>query len=250
LKWAASAIALKDRDREEQRRIREQIREEERARREIERALRDAAKEEDGLRKAMTKALAQAARANDEQRTAFEMQVAELERRLAEAEVKNQRALSMAQQTKAGHVYVISNVGSFGEHVFKVGMTRRLDPLDRVRELGDASVPFPFDIHAMTWAEDAPALENVLHKRFVADQVNKVNPRKEFFKISLESLRGVVEERGLQTTWTLAAAASQYRETLAIENELAGQTPAARAWLDSQLDLADDAFVPMAETED
>lgn len=61
----------------------------------------------------------------------------------------------MAQQTKSGHVYIISNIGSFGENVYKIGMTRRLEPTDRVRELGDASVPFPFDIHAMIYSEDA-----------------------------------------------------------------------------------------------
>lgn len=85
----------------------------------------------------------------------FEAKLTEIQAKLAEAETRNQRALSMAQQTKAGHVYIISNVGSFGEDMFKVGMTRRLEPLDRVRELGDASVPFSFDVHAMIWSKDA-----------------------------------------------------------------------------------------------
>ena len=88
--------------------------------------------------------------------------MASLQAQLQAAEEKNQRALSMAQQTRAGHVYVISNVGSFGEHVFKIGMTRRLDPLDRIRELGDASVPFEFDVHAMIFTEDAPSLTQAL----------------------------------------------------------------------------------------
>lgn len=119
LKWAAAAQALRERDREEQRRIREQIREEEKARREIERALRDAAKEEDSLQRAMTKVQAQVAKANEAERAAFEGQLAVLRTQLAEAEARNQRALSMAQQTRAGHVYVISNVGSFGDDVLK-----------------------------------------------------------------------------------------------------------------------------------
>lgn len=246
LKWAASAVALKEREREEQRRIREQIREEERARKEIERALRDAAREEDALQKAMAKVQAQVAKANDEQRAAFQAQLVELEARLAEAEARNQRALSMAQQTKAGHVYVISNTGSFGEAVFKVGMTRRLEPLDRVRELGDASVPFPFDVHAMIWSEDAPALENALHKQFLTAQVNKVNPRKEFFRVPIADLRSAVDAMGLQASWTLSAEASQYRETLAIERALAENTAVAQQWLRNQMSVAPED--PVAES--
>ena len=81
-----------------------------------------------------------------------------------EAQVNKERALSRAQMTRSGHVYIISNIGSFGENVYKIGMTRRLEPADRVRELGDASVPFRFDIHAMIYSEDAPSLENHLHR--------------------------------------------------------------------------------------
>ncbi|MGN2252822.1 DUF4041 domain-containing protein [Frateuria sp. GZRe12] len=164
LKWASAVIVLRDRDKEEQRRAPEHIREEERARREIERALRDAAKEEETLQRATEKARRQVEAANADERAALEAQLEALQSKLAEAEARNQRALSMAQQTNAGHVYVISNVGSFGENVLKVGMTRRLEPHDRIRELGDASVPFGFDVHAMIWSEDAPALEHALHK--------------------------------------------------------------------------------------
>ena len=116
-----------------------------------------------------------------------------------EAEEKNQRALSMAQQTKRGNVYVISNIGSFGENVYKVGMTRRLEPMDRVRELGDASVPFPFDVHAIIESDDAPALENTLHKALALMQVNKVNPRKEFFRVSLSDIHEIKEKISAQT---------------------------------------------------
>lgn len=242
LKWAAAMVALRERDKEEQRRIREQIREEDRARREIERALRDAAKEEDSLQRAMAKVQAQVARANDQQRAAFEAQLAELKLKLVDAEARNQRALSMAQQTKAGHVYVISNPGSFGEAVVKVGMTRRLEPQDRVRELGDASVPFPFDVHAMIWSEDAPSLEHALHKRFLTTQVNKVNPRKEFFRVPINELRQTVEAMGLHATWTLTADASQFRETQAIERALEVDAPEAQQWLRAQSEVAPDDF--------
>lgn len=249
LKWAASVVALKEREKEEQRQIREKMREEERARREIDKALRDAAKEEEALQKAMAKVHAQVARASEEQRAAFEVQLAMLQLKLSEAEERNQRALSMAQQTKAGHVYVISNVGSFGEHVFKVGMTRRLEPADRVRELGDASVPFPFDVHAMIWADDAPALEHALHKQFLTAQINKVNPRKEFFRLPVTVLRDAVEKMGLQATWTLTADASQYRETLSIERELAARTEEAERWLRDQLEVTPEQLAPEVEEE-
>jgi hypothetical protein len=230
LKWAVVVHELKQEEREEQRRIKEEIREEERARKEIERALRDAEKEEGMLRKAMEKATTELAKASEEQRAKFEDQLRGLEEKLKAAEEKNQRALSMAQQTKVGHVYVISNVGSFGEHVFKVGMTRRLDPLDRVRELGDASVPFDFDVHAMIHSDDAPALERALHKRFVREQVNKVNPRKEFFRLTLQQLRNEVEKLGLQVRWTMAAECRDWKETQAIEVGMRSHTFDEKAW--------------------
>lgn len=247
LKYACMGHALRERDKEQQRRIREQIREEEKARREIERALKDAAKEEDALQKAMVKVQAQVARANDEQRAAFEAQLQELQAKLSEAESRNQRALSMAQQTKAGHVYVISNIGSFGEHVYKVGMTRRLEPLDRVKELGDASVPFGFDVHAMIWSDDAPRLESQLHKIFVRAQVNKVNPRKEFFRVQLGEIRSYLEQQGINASWTVAAAAAEYRETLELERQLADNPAAATEWLSHQLAAADEQRVQLVE---
>lgn len=234
LKWLTAVNALREQEKEEQRRIREQIREEEKARREIERALKEAAKEEETLHKAMEKARAQVAKATEEQRAEMEAKLTELEVKLQEAEARNQRALSMAQQTKAGHVYVISNVGSFGEDVYKVGMTRRLEPLDRVKELGDASVPFAFDVHAMIWCDDAPALEHTLHKRFVQAQVNKVNPRKEFFRLPLKELRQVVEEHDIDASWTMTAKAAEYRESLAIEKGLKENPTAVTDWLRHQ----------------
>ncbi|HYD49811.1 MAG TPA: DUF4041 domain-containing protein [Terriglobales bacterium] len=237
LKWAAIAQQLKLEEREEQRRIKEQLREEEKARREIERTLREAAKEEDVLRRAMEKAEQQIAKATDEQRSKYEQQLAELAERLRQAEEKNQRALSMAQQTKRGHVYVISNVGSLGEDVYKIGLTRRLEPLDRIRELGDSSVPFEFDVHAMIFADDAPALEHRLHNHFVLKQVNKVNHRKEFFRADLAEIRAEIEQLGLNTHWTMAAAAKEYKETLAIEKRIQEDPAAREAWVRRQFQL-------------
>jgi hypothetical protein len=141
----------------------------------------------------------------------------------------------MAQQTKRGHVYIISNVGSFGEHVYKIGLTRRLEPLDRIRELGDSSVPFEFDVHALIFSEDAPGLEHQLHRHFILAQVNKVNYRKEFFRTDLAHIREEIESFGLSPKWTMAAVAREYRESLAIERAIDADPLKRDAWLKRQL---------------
>ncbi len=217
LEWAVKVHELRKQEQEEQRRIREEIREEEKARREYERAIKAAAKEEKMLQKAMEQARKHFESANEEEKQKFQAELIDLQKKLQEAEEKNQRALSMAQQTKQGYVYVISNIGSFGENVFKIGMTRRLEPLDRVRELGDASVPFAFDVHALLHSDDAPKLENELHRRFSDQQVNKVNSRKEFFRVGVREIRDVVDTLGIEANWTMKAEAAEYRESLAIE---------------------------------
>lgn len=219
LRWAVKVHYLLLEEREEQRQIKEAMREEERARREYERAIKDAEKEERILQKAMKEAQKKLEAAGFEERVKYEQQLEELRQKLSLAEEKNQRALSMAQQTRKGHVYVISNIGSFGENVFKIGLTRRLEPLDRVKELGDASVPFKFDVHAMISCEDAPALEKSLHVKFKSAQVNKVNARKEFFRVSLLDIKDEIEKLGINAKWTLKAEAQEYRETIALENK-------------------------------
>jgi len=237
LKWAAVAQQLKLEEREEQRRIKEQMREEEKARREYERAMREAARDEEALRKAMEKAQQQVEQATEEQKAKYEEKLQDLAARLKEAEERNQRAISMAQHTKKGYVYVISNVGSFGENVYKIGLTRRLEPLDRIRELGDSSVPFEFDVHAMLLSDDAPALESQLHKHFVLMQMNKVNHRKEFFRVDLKHIHEEVGKLGLTAKWTIAAEAAEYRETLAIEKAIKDSDSAREAWTRRQLEL-------------
>lgn len=237
LRWASVAHELRRQEAEEQRTLREQIREEEKARRDIDRALKEAAKEEDIIKRAMAKAQSQIEAASMEQRARYEAQLAELGEQLKAAEEKNQRALSMAQQTKRGHVYIISNVGSFGDDVFKIGLTRRLDPMDRIWELSDASVPFDFDVHAIILAEDAPALERQLHKHFLINQINKVNHRKEFFRANLSDLRAQLEQLGVQAKWTMTAEAREYRETQAIENAIESDPTARERWLLRQLTL-------------
>src|SRR5262249_16832549 len=140
---------------EEQRRIREQMRDEEKALREAERAQAEAEAEEERFQKALDKAKVELSRARGEEHARLNVKILELQNQLAAAHAMSVRAKSLAEMTRAGHVYIISNVGSFGESVFKIGLTRRLEPMDRVRELGDASVPFPFDVHAMVYDEDA-----------------------------------------------------------------------------------------------
>ena len=150
---------------------------------------------------------------------------------------KKERARSMAEQTKKGHVYVISSIGSFGDDVYKIGLTRRDDPYDRIQELGDSSVPFDFDVHAMILCEDAPAVEYQLHKHFLFRQMNKVDHRKEFFRASLLEIRDEIEKLGLTTgvKWTMAAEAKEYRETLAIEKLIKDDPSQRDAWLKRQL---------------
>ena len=120
-----------------------------------------------------------------------------------------------AANQKAGYVYVISNIGAFGENVYKIGMTRRLDPMDRVDELGDASVPFDFDVHAMIFSEDAPKLEAALHNAFATRKLNFVNQRREFFNVSLAEIKEVVKKNFDKTVeFVEFAPAEQYRESL------------------------------------
>ncbi len=197
------------------------MREEEHAQRDMEKAIKEAEKEERILQKALEKARQELGLANEDQKAEYEAQLAELEEKLKAAEEKGQRAISMAQQTRRGHVYVISNIGSFGDNVFKIGMTRRLEPMDRIKELGDASVPFSFDVHAMIYSEDAPALEKALHKKFDIQSVNKVNPRKEFFSTTIAEVKQAVEQHGIRDArWTLKAEAAEYRESLTIAKSL------------------------------
>ncbi|EIW9272229.1 DUF4041 domain-containing protein [Klebsiella variicola] len=205
-------------EREEQRELRAQMLEEERAQKELDKAVKEAEAEEKRYKAALEKAREELAQAQEGQRTEWQNKVNELEEALALAEQEGQRAISMAQQTRAGHVYIISNIGSFGETVFKIGMTRRLNPQDRVDELGGASVPFRFDVHAMIKSDDAPSLETALHQRFTDARVNKVNHRKEFFNVSLDEIKQAVYDLcGDKADFIETALAKDYFETKAIE---------------------------------
>ncbi len=239
LKWGSVLQKIKKDQQEEQRIIRERIREEERVRREAEKAEKEALKEEETIQKALAIAYEKIEKASEAEREKYEQQINELNARVIAAEEKRQRALSMAQQTKMGHVYVISNIGSFGEDIFKIGLTRRLEPQDRIDELGDSSVPFEFDVHAFIKSDDAPALEHQLHKIFVLNQVNKVNHRKEFFKVSISKIREEVEKLGLEANWTMKAEAIHYRESMQIAKLITTNADAKAKWISRQLELDD-----------
>ena len=231
-------------EREEQRRIKQQMREEAKAEKELEKA-KNAAIDEEAQRSAalaqareeledkrremeeatraaleagaaQTRDLVKAKSATDKQQTKLEGLVSRLETELKSALEKKAKAIARAQLTKSGHVYVISNIGSFGEGVYKIGMTRRLEPLDRVKELGDASVPFLFDVHAMIYSENAPNLEKTLHRAFDDRRVNQVNRRKEFFMVTLEEIRREVARHHGVITFVKVPEAEEYRRTLAI----------------------------------
>ena len=126
---------------------------------------------------------------------------------------------------RAGYVYVISNIGAFGEGVFKIGMTRRLEPMERVDELGDASVPFRFDVHALVFSDDAPTLEAKLHARFSAGRLNKINGRKEFFRADLKEIEQVIRANYDAVVEVIhTASAEQYRESLLLGTVIAAGT--------------------------
>lgn len=201
-------------EQEEQRLIREQMREEARAQREYEEAMRDAEKEEAKFERMLEKAREQLDKASEAQRDKALARIAVLEAELQAAHEKGERAKSMAEQTRRGFVYVISNIGAFGEGVYKIGLTRRLDPQERVDELGDASVPFPFDVHAMCYSEDAPALEYALHRKFSHRRVNAVNLKKEFFRVELDEVReAMFELLGSDVDFRITAQAEAYYES-------------------------------------
>jgi len=208
-------------EKEEAKAIRDAQREEERAQREFEKARKDAEVEEKRFQKALERAKKDLGLVSGEKLDELNFQIKQLEQNLKEAHEAKERAISRAQETKSGHVYIISNLGSFGENVYKIGMTRRLEPMDRVKELGDASVPFTFDLHAMIFSENAPELENLLHKEFDDRRINKVNYRKEYFRVSLDEIEQVIIDKyEKEVDFIKVIEAQQFRETKSIIKQL------------------------------
>lgn len=221
LKLKLQELFLTHEHREKLKTEREERAETARLQREEQKLIRDmerAEEEEARYQRLLDKAKAEAQSVAGPKLEAFQAQIEMLERDLAEAHAKFERAQAMAEKTRSGYVYIISNVGSFGEDVVKIGLTRRLDPTDRVRELGDASVPFLFDTHAIIYSDDAPTLERALHAEFEPVRINAQNYRKEFFRAKLDDVETAVRRLAPTAPFFKDVEAQEYRETLAKRN--------------------------------
>ncbi len=213
-------MKLKD-EREEQRKIREQMREQARLMKEIEDARKKIEKEETHFNQVIAELRVRMEAAAASEREQYQAKLREYEAQLACVQRDKAEVAYREQSTRAGYVYIISNIGSFGENTYKIGVTRRLDPQERVDELGDASVPFDFDVHAMIFSDDAPLLESALHDHFADRCINKVNPRKEFFRVNLGEIEEVVRtHHNAVVEFTRIPKAEDYRLTLAKERSL------------------------------
>ena len=222
--WDLHNLYLKaiqaDSDRRDQTRIKEVMKDEERRQREAEEAIEQVESEKRAIEERILLQREAMARAMDDVGGKHAAELAALQVLLAESEAKSIRVKSNAEMgIKHGHVYVISNIGSFGEGVFKIGMTRRTEPLDRVKELGDASVPFPFDVHMMIKCDDAPRLESELHRAFSTSRLNKVNPRKEFFRAKFDDILSQIQEHHGQIDFVAEHVAEQFRVGLTMTDE-------------------------------
>ena len=209
-------------EKEQQKAIREQLVEEEKVCREIEQSKRKIEKEEQQFNNEISKLMSYLKKTdNDLEKELYISKIKDLEEKIKDLEKVKEDVLNREQNTRAGYVYIISNIGSFGENIYKIGMTRRLEPMDRIKELSSASVPFEFDVHAMIFSDNAPSLENILHKHFEKNAVNKVNPRKEFFNISLGEIENIVKTNHNATVQFIETPkAEQYRQSLEIANKI------------------------------
>ena len=215
LKLAYEYQRKKQEEKEELAALRAQQREDAKLAKEIEAARKEAEKEKKHYQQARDKLRVQLAAAPSVDHADLLSKQEELMNHLEELEHRMEDIDYRISNQRAGYVYIISNIGSFGEGVFKIGMTRRLDPMERVFELGDASVPFRFDVHAMIFSDDAPKLEAALHQAFASKRVNAVNHRREYFRVSLDEIKAVVKENHDKTVEFFdIPEAQQYRESL------------------------------------
>lgn len=213
------ALDFAQKKQEEKERIREERerqREEAKAQKEIEEARKKLQKEQLHYQNALDSILDQIRRSGEtpdliEKRDKFMAQISDTQKAINDVDYRE-------ANKRAGYVYIISNIGAFGENIYKIGMTRRLEPMDRVNELGDASVPFNFDVHALIFTDDAPKLESALHNAFESKKVNKINGRREFFNVTLDEIKSVVRANFDKTVeWTDVAEAEQYRQSLIMD---------------------------------
>ena len=200
--------------------LRAQQREEARLQKELKEQRKNIDKERKHYEQALSNINHQISTASDDNIEDLNQKKEEIIQSLSEIDTKIKDIDYREANQKAGYVYVISNIGSFGEGIYKIGMTRRLNPQDRVDELGDASVPFKFDVHAMIFSEDAPALEAALHRAFEDRKLNLVNQRREFFRVSLDEIKDVVKNNFDKTVeFVDVPDADQYRISLKLREE-------------------------------
>ena len=209
----------RERIKEEQRALKEQMRQEAEERKKLEQERKQIEREEAKYVTEIDAVNQQLAACSDNgQISVLQARIQELTEQLHAVKGKKDKILTL-QNGKAGYVYVISNLGSFGENVFKVGMTRRSEPMDRIRELGDASVPFSFDVHSFIFSDDAVSLETTLHHELNSKRVNKINLRKEFFKVTLDEIEELVYKYQPSAEFNRTMLAEEYRQGLSMEGE-------------------------------
>lgn len=220
LRLALEYQIQKQREKEEKAELRAQQREEARLQKELKEQRKNIDKERKHYEQALSNINHQISTASDDNIEDLNQKKEEIIQSLSEIDTKIKDIDYREANQKAGYVYVISNIGSFGEDIYKIGMTRRLNPQDRVDELGDASVPFKFDVHAMIFSEDAPALEAALHRAFEDRKLNLVNQRREFFRVSLDEIKDVVKNNFDKTVeFVDVPDADQYRISLKLREE-------------------------------
>ena len=207
----------REQQKQEQAALREQMRQEAEERKALEAERKKIEQEEQKFNSEIEKLQTSMTAATDpSELEALRARILELQSQLSDV-ITRKEDVTRLQNGKAGNVYIISNLGSFGEDVFKIGMTRRLEPQDRVNELGSASVPFKFDVHSFIFSDDAVMLENSLHRRLNSNRVNKVNLRKEFFRISIDELEKLVNEIDPTAEFNKTMLAEEYNQSLSTD---------------------------------
>ena len=202
----------KEQARQEQLEIREKMKQEAAERKALEAERKKVEAEESKYSEEIERVRQQLASASETETDILNKRILELEAMLSDVVVKKEEIVNL-QNGKAGNIYVISNLGSFGENVFKIGMTRRLDPQDRVDELGSASVPFKFDVHSFIFSENAVELESRMHQMLNDKRVNKVNLRKEFFYSTVDELENLVSSIDPTAEFNRTMLAEEFRQS-------------------------------------
>ncbi|PWM69629.1 MAG: DUF4041 domain-containing protein [Clostridiales bacterium] len=216
VKLALDFQQKKQEEKELQKELRAQEREEAKVLKEIEEERKRLLKEQTHYRNALNTVISQIEK-NGETEELLEKKI-QLENQINDTVTAIENVDYREANRRAGYVYIISNIGAFGENVYKIGMTRRLDPYERIYELGDASVPFDFDVHALIFTEDAPGLENALHNAFESKKLNKINSRREFFAVTLDEIKAEVRKNFDKTVeWVDVPEADQYRQSLLLK---------------------------------